>query len=109
MEFRLIPSGFPPTLGRHRASSGVEEGVMFGSGWCGSMGAGGWLLMALLWGSFLAVVVWAVTRLFPRARSRPGGPDGGESEGGLLGRRLAAGEIDEDTYRRLRGKLTSTR
>lgn len=85
---------------------------MFGSGWCGGMGVGGWLLMALLWGSFLAVVAWAVVRLFPGARSRPGGPDepggpgGGESAGSLLDQRLAAGEIDEDTYRRLRGELT---
>ncbi len=85
---------------------------MFGSGWCGGMDVGGWLLMALLWGSFLAVVVWAVVRLFPGARSRPGGPDepgrpgDGKNAGNLLDRRLAAGEIDEDTYRRLRGELT---
>ena len=79
---------------------------MFGSGWCGGMGAGGWLLMALLWGSFLAVVVWAVARLFPSVRSRPGGPGGGDSAGSVLDRRLAAGEIDKDTYRQLRGELT---
>lgn len=83
---------------------------MFGSGWCGGMGAGGWLLMALLWGSFLAVIVWAVTRLFPTARSRRDRPGdhGGESEESLLDRRLAAGEIDEDTYLRLRVELTHT-
>lgn len=83
---------------------------MFGTGWCGGMGVGGWLLMALLWGGFLAVVVWAVTRLFPR--SRPGGsrPDAGgdQDEASALDRRLAAGEIDEDTYRQLRGDLTRT-
>lgn len=81
---------------------------MFGSGWCGSMGAGGWLLMALLWGSFLAVVVWAITRLFPGSRSRndtTGTHDGGDAVA-TLNRRLASGEIDEDTYRRLRGELT---
>lgn len=81
---------------------------MFGSGWCGGMGVGGWLLMALLWGSFLGVIVWAVTRLFPAARSRPDEPGGGESAASVLDRRLAAGEIDEDTYLRLRGELTST-
>ena len=84
---------------------------MFGSGWCGGMGIGGWLLMALLWGSFLAVIVWAVTRIFPGSRSRPdeaGAPGGGESAGSTLDRRLAAGEIDEDTYLRLRGELTHT-
>ncbi len=76
---------------------------MFGYGWCASMGVGGWLLMAALWGGFLAVVVWAVTRLFPR--SRPGAGDGG-NPATALDRRLAAGEIDEDTYRHLRGELT---
>ncbi len=85
---------------------------MFGSGWCGGMGVGGWLVMALLWGSLIAVVVWAVTRLFPASRSRPdepGGPGDGESADSLLDRRLAAGDIDEDTYLRLRGELTHTR
>lgn len=84
---------------------------MFGSGWCGGMSVGGWLLMVLLWGSFLAVIVWAIMRLFPSGRSRhagPGTPDGGESAGSLLDRRLASGEIDEGTYLRLRGELTST-
>ena len=84
---------------------------MFGSGWCGGMGAGGWLLMALLWGSFLAVVIWAVARLFPGSRSgrgEPSTPGGGESAGSLLDQRLATGEIDEDTYVRLRGDLTRT-
>jgi len=72
------------------------------------MGVGGWLLMALIWGGFLGVVVWAVMRLFPRPGSRPGVPDGGESASSVLDRRLAAGEIDEDTYLRLRGELTHT-
>jgi len=87
---------------------------MFGYGWCGGMGVGGWLLMGLLWGGFLAVVVWAVVRLFPR--SRPGadsggtaGPGSGESAASLLDRKLAGREIDEDTYRRLRGGLTGAR
>lgn len=76
---------------------------MFGYGWCGGMGVGGWLLMGLLWGGFLAVIVWAVLRLFPRSR-----PGAGSGEGGaeMLDRRLAAGELDEDTYRRLRGELS---
>lgn len=78
---------------------------MFGTGWCTGMGAGGWLLMALLWGGFLAVVVWAITRLFPRNRAGGGGRDDAAS---VLDRRLAAGEIDEDTYRRLHGDLART-
>jgi len=78
---------------------------MFGYGWCGGMGVGGWLLMALLWGGFLAVVIWAVTRLFPLNRA---GTGGGDDAARHHDRRLAAGEIDEDTYRGLRGELTRT-
>src|SRR6266702_6646313 len=94
----LIPSGRQLTLAAIRTQRG--EGPMFGYGWCGGMGAGGWVLMAVLWGGFLAVVVWAVTRLFPGGRSREGNNDSAAS---VLDRRLATGEIDEDTYRRLRG------
>lgn len=87
---------------------------MFGYGWCGGMGVSGWLLMGLVWGGFLAVVVWAVMRLFPRSRPGAGSgetatPGSGESAASVLDRQLAAGEIDEDTYRRLRGELTGTR
>lgn len=84
---------------------------MFGYGWGGGMGAVGWLLMALLWGDLLAVIVWAIMRLFPRGRSRPAEPGasgGGDSAGSVLDRRLAAGEIDEDTYLRMRADLTRT-
>jgi hypothetical protein len=52
------------------------------------MGVGGWLLMALLWGAFLAVVIWAVARLFPRNRAGTGGGDAASQ----LDRRLAAGK-----------------
>jgi putative membrane protein len=77
---------------------------MFGTGWCGGMSAWGWLVVAVVWGGFLAVVVWAVTWLFPRGRSRPGAE---QDPANLLDRRFAAGEIDEDTYRRLRGELAA--
>ena len=82
---------------------------MFGPDWCGGMSVGGWLLMALLWGSFLAVIVWAITRLFPRGRSRTGeldAPGDGENADSALDRHLAAGDIDEDTYVRQRSDLT---
>ncbi len=79
---------------------------MFGYGWCGGMGAAGWLLMALLWGGLLAVIVWAITRIFPPGRSRPAAPGVEDGAGSTLDRRLAAGEIDEDTYLRLRADLT---
>ncbi|HEX6668767.1 MAG TPA: hypothetical protein VF061_04375 [Gemmatimonadales bacterium] len=65
------------------------------------MGAGGWLVMALFWGTFLALAVWAVTRLLAPT---PGGAavDGSQD---VLDRRLATGELDLDTYRRLRDEL----
>jgi putative membrane protein len=88
----------------------MKEDPMFGTGWCTGAGIGGWLLMALLWGGFLAVVIWAVTRLFPRTRS-PGSLPGGSGEhdiANMLDRKLASGEIDEDTYHQLRGELTRT-
>jgi putative membrane protein len=84
---------------------------MSGLGWCGGeMGVAGWLLMGLAWGAFLAVVVWAVLRLFPsggrdRGEHRPPGGD----PAGDLDRRLAAGEIDADDYLRQRDALTGTR
>ena len=83
---------------------------MFGTVWCGGMSAWGWLLMAFLWGGFLAVVVWAITWLFPRSRCRPSGhQDAVEQDAAeLLDRRFASGEIDEETYRRIRGDLTAT-
>lgn len=43
---------------------------MFPGGYCAGLGVLGWLLMIGFWGALLAVVVWAVTRLFP---STPGG------------------------------------
>jgi hypothetical protein len=39
---------------------------MFTVDWWGGLGAGGWLLIGLLWGASLAVVVWAIARMFPR-------------------------------------------
>ena len=43
---------------------------MFSGTWCGGMGATGWFVMALFWGAFLGLAVWAVTRLFGPIRGR---------------------------------------
>ncbi len=67
-------------------------------GYCGSMGLGGWLLMVGLWVGLLALVLWAVSRLFPATNQRRAAED-------LLAHRLAAGEIDPQTYRRARDEL----
>ena len=37
---------------------------MFG-GFCSAMGPLGWVAMALLWTGLIALVVWAISRLFP--------------------------------------------
>jgi hypothetical protein len=60
-------------------------------GYFGGMGASGLLLMLGFWGAFLALVVWAVTRLFPSQPRR----DAVE----LPDRRFAAGDIDAETDR----------
>ena len=73
---------------------------MFNGTWCSGMGAGGWILMTVFWVGLLAVIVWAVTRLFPSTPNR--------DPLDLLDRRLAAGEIDSDTYQQARAALTGT-
>jgi hypothetical protein len=39
---------------------------MFTGEYCGGMGPAGWLLMIGFWAAVIAVIVWAVTRLFPK-------------------------------------------
>jgi hypothetical protein len=45
----------------------MEAMAMFGTAWCGQFGIGSWLVMAALWGSLIALVAWAITRIFPTA------------------------------------------
>ena len=65
--------------------------------WCGQMSAGGWVLMVALWAAVLGLAVLAVCWLFPAQR----GPDPRTA----LGARLAAGDIDLDTYHQVRAQL----
>ena len=74
--------------------------MFFGTGYCASMGWGGWLLMIGAWAAVIAVAVWAILRLFPSSR-RTAAED-------LLDRRLAAGEIDPDSYRQVHDELVGT-
>jgi putative membrane protein len=67
---------------------------MFG---CGT-GFSGWLLMVGFWVGIVAVVLWAVSRLFPAADRRPDAEE-------LLDHRFAAGEIDAEAYRLARDEL----
>ena len=80
---------------------------MFSGAWCGGMGAGGWLLMVAFWAAFLGLVVWAVMQIFPRAGNSGGSPTDRLTPGEVLDRRLAAGEIDVETYRRLQHELNA--
>jgi putative membrane protein len=81
--------------------------MMDGWWWDGHMGAGGWLLMTLFWVALLAVIVWAVTRIFPARGGGESGPVERPEE--ILDRRLARGEIDPQTYEELRAKLRASR
>lgn len=71
------------------------------------MGAGGWVLMVLFWGTLVALVVWAVARIAPSHKIQaPERPIAAGEPLSILDRRLASGEIDADTYDHLRSKLT---
>ena len=73
------------------------------------MGGGGWVVMTLVWVVVLVVVVVAVVRIFPARDDRPEPPRGwaapSERPLEILDRRLASGEIDVETYDKLRERL----
>ena len=76
-------------------------------GWGTGMGAGGWTLMIIFWVALVAVVGLAIARLFPSSRDGGSADDGPASPSPerLLDERLARGEIDVETYERLREVL----
>lgn len=81
---------------------------MFSGTWCGGMGLGGWLLMVAFWTGFLGLAVWAITRIFP-ARPLSAAPDqSARAPEEVLDQRLASGEIDVETYQRLRRRLSDS-
>ncbi len=69
------------------------------------MGSGGWIVVILFWAVLIGVIVWAVVRISPN-RSGSSQPTPAEQPRDILDRRLARGEIDTDTYDRLRAKLS---
>ena len=79
------------------------------NGFSDGMGAGGWLLMSVLWVVLIAVVVWAIASLFPRAGGDRTAGSLAERPEDILDRRLASGEIDAATYDTLRTKLRDGR
>lgn len=77
------------------------------NGFYDGMGAGGWVLMSVVWVALIALVVWAVASLFSGGSARNEGTAERPEE--ILDRRLATGEIDPATYDSLRSKLRETR
>jgi putative membrane protein len=72
---------------------------MLGPGFCNGMGVGGWVLMIGFWAAFLGLVVWTLTRMFPADEAL-------RDARRTLDERLAAGEINPQTYRAVRDELT---
>ena len=84
---------------------------MFTSEYCSGMGPAGWLLMIGFWAAVIAVIVWAVTRLFPKESTggqSPAVPHQRQDPQELLDQRLVSGEIDPETYIVARRELTGT-
>jgi putative membrane protein len=82
---------------------GGFDGMMHG-GWGAGWGALGWLGMLiplLFWGGLIALIVWAVVRIFPAARegesSASRSPKPAEE---ILRERFARGEIGAEEYQR---------
>lgn len=72
--------------------------------WNGGMTWEGWFFMSLFWVLLVGVTVWAAAQLFPGRRdARPEQ----EEPRTILDRRLANGEIDLETYERLRQTLAT--
>lgn len=65
--------------------------------WCGQMSTAGWAGMVAVWAAVVALAVWAVCRLFPTQRASDART--------VLDARLASGQIDLDTYHRVREEL----
>jgi putative membrane protein len=75
--------------------NGINEG----------MGAGAWVLMSVFWVALIVLIVWLVANLLPRDRRAGEARDLAERPEEILDRRLAAGEIDVETYDALAAKL----
>jgi putative membrane protein len=74
--------------------------------WCGTHMTGwGWFMMMLFWLILLVIVGFAVWSFSQRGgRASFGGPREDRAEA-LLRERYARGEIDEETYHRMRDEL----
>lgn len=78
--------------------------VMWGCPWCGGFGYGwgGWFL-ALLWFLLLAWLIWAFVRAISgNPKTHEGGKDRALE---ILRERYARGEIDRETFERMKRDL----
>jgi putative membrane protein len=78
--------------------------MMFGyqPGW-------GWMMVALLlWLALPLALGWAAVRLLQRPGNTPTAGQPRETPQEILDRRFASGEIDAQTYARMRDQLTTT-
>ena len=78
-------------------------------GWDNGMGAGGLVLMIVAWVALIALIVWAISRLFPTRSGGDSREKTTETPDEILDRRLARGEIDTDEDARLRDAMISAR
>ncbi len=76
----------------------------YGAGWGGGWGWGmgfGWIIPLLV----IGLIVWAIVAL---TRSRMGGQDAAPDRSlAILKERFAKGELDSETYQRMRKELES--
>jgi putative membrane protein len=74
-------------------------------GWDGGeMGPLGWLAMSVFWLVVLALILWLVVRLLPGSSGgTTRAADGSALE--ILDRRLAVGEMDQETWQAQRAAL----
>ena len=75
---------------------------MFPGAGCGPMSVGGWVVAGLFWVTFVGVVLWAMSRLFPPSRGGGGLPEDTDD----LDHRLAREQMD--LLRTERGAASST-
>ncbi len=73
------------------------------NGWNGGMTWEGWFFMGLFWVLLIGVIVFAAAQLFP-GRRQPRTETQDEPRK-ILDRRFASGEIDVETYEKLRRTL----
>lgn len=83
--------------------------MMGGYGW--GMVPWMWVFMGVFWVLLIGLIVWLVVKLLPGGGPATSGAAGqaGGSALEMLDRRLAAGEIDVQTYHEIRAALLAAR